>query len=214
MRNLALSALLIAVPVAGFSAVYSITATPAPQSAAAVAAPSLGDMTPFATITSEVQSIVSAGALKAAEVRITDLETAWDDAQKTMRPRNTAAWGHVDGAIDTALSALRAKSPDAAAATAALAALQVALANPSEGVSAPTGIHQVSGVDVTDATGRPLPCEVMLDNFKTARASATVAAADQATIDTLQARGTERCNADDDTRAGEFFAQGIALMRK
>jgi hypothetical protein len=52
----------------------------------------------------------------------------------------------------------------------------------------------------------------MLVQFRTALSQATVATTDRATLDTLQAKGTERCNADDDTRADDFFAQGIALM--
>jgi hypothetical protein len=70
----------------------------------------------------------------------------------------------------------------------------------------------VSKVATTDANGRPLPCKVMLVQFRTALSQATVATTDRATLDTLQAKGTERCNADDDTRADDFFAQGIALM--
>jgi hypothetical protein len=65
----------------------------------------------------------------------------------------------------------------------------------------------------TDANGRPLPCEVMLETFRTTLAGATLSKADRATVDTLRAKGTERCNADDDARADDFFAQGIALMR-
>ncbi|WP_138935468.1 hypothetical protein [Roseovarius arcticus] len=214
MRNLLLSAALIAIPVGAFSAVYSMTATPAPQTVATATTPSLGDMAPFQTIVADMQSIVASDDLVAAEKRITDLETAWDEAQKTLRPINTAAWGNVDGAIDAALSALRAKATDPAEASRVLTILQTKLGDPSGGDVALGAIRQIAGADVTDASGRPLPCELMHTTFKAARASANLSGADGATADTFQSKGLERCNADDDARADEFFAQGIALMRK
>ena len=70
----------------------------------------------------------------------------------------------------------------------------------------------MAGIVTTDANGRALPCEVMLDQFRTARAAAHILPANVDRVDTLEVKGTERCNADDDTRADDFFAQGIALM--
>lgn len=211
MKNFLLSTVLIIVPVAVFAVGYTAL-SPAPTAASQATADPLGDMTPFQTITTDVQSIVATGDLAAAQTRITDLETAWDDAQSTLRPNNTSAWGHVDGAIDDALSALRAKAPDAGQVDVTLVRLQTALADPTAGGDAAGVARTVSGVATTDANGRALPCEVMLEQFRSTLAGATVAEADRATIDTLQSKGTERCNADDDTRADDFFAQGIALM--
>lgn len=208
MKNLLLSTVLIIVPVGLFAAGYNFLT---PAQIVQAAAPSLGDMAPFVAITTDIQGIAATGDLPAARARITDLETAWDDAQSTLRPNNTMAWGNVDGAIDDALTALRAKAPDGTTVTATLAALQTALVDPAAGaVGGP--LQTVSGVATTDGNGRALPCEVMLDQFRTALSQATIAPRDRATIDTLQAKGTERCNADDDTRADDFFAQGIALM--
>lgn len=208
MKNLLLSTVLIIVPVGLFAAGYNFLT---PAQIVQADAPSLGDMAPFVAITTNVQGIAATGDLPAAKARITDLETAWDDAQSTLRPNNTMAWGNVDGAIDDALTALRAKAPDGTTVTATLAALQTALADPAVG-TAGGPLQTVSGVATTDGNGRALPCEVMLDQFRTALSQATIAPRDRATIDTLQAKGTERCNADDDTRADDFFAQGIALM--
>ncbi len=70
----------------------------------------------------------------------------------------------------------------------------------------------VSGIIISDANGRPLPCEVMLDRFRTTLAGATLSDAARSAVGALQAKGTERCNADDDARADDFFAQGLALM--
>ena len=214
MKNLLLSVALIAAPVLVFSAGYAAFApTPAPTVAPVSAAPTLGDMTRFIAITTDVQSIAASGNLEAAKTRITDLETAWDEAQATLQPVSPTEWGNVDGAIDDALRALRASTPDAATVTTTLAALQTALADPSLGAAVATGTAtMVSGVVTTDANGRTLPCEVMLGTFRTTLAGATLTDATRATVDELGARGTERCNADDDTRAADFFAQGIALM--
>jgi hypothetical protein len=215
MRNLLLSTVLIILPVGLFAAGYTILTPPAStaQTASVDAGPSLGDMSPFAVITTDVQKIAETGDLTAARTRITDLETAWDAQEKTLRPVNTTAWGNVDAAVDDALHALRAHTPDQTAVDAALSALRNALADPA-GAGALTGgsVVLVSGVATTDAGGRPLPCETMLATFRIARAAAIIPDANVATIHALQAKGTERCNADDDARADDFFAQGIALM--
>lgn len=212
MKNILLSTVLIVIPVCVFAIGYNIlaptlaaTRTPQPSSL-------LGDMGPFKIITTDVQSTVALGDLAAARNRMTDLETAWDDAQATMRPNDPTAWGNVDGAIDDALTALRAKTPDTAQVDTTLSGLQTALADPTGSGALGGNVQTISGVVTTDANGRSLPCEVMLEQFRTIRAGANATGADRSTIDTIQAKGTERCNADDDTRADDLFAQGIALM--
>lgn len=213
MRNLLLSVALIAAPVGVFAAGYTWLTPHSAQTQTVAATPGLGDMTPFATITTDVQTIAATGDLTAAGKRITDLETTWDKAQTSLQPVNPAEWGYVDGAIDKALSALRASAPDAGSVRATLASLQIALADPSNGGAAGTGtVQTVSGVATTDANGHALPCEAMLGTFRATLDKATLSDTDRATVATLQAKGTERCNADDDTRADDFFAQGIALM--
>lgn len=212
MRNLLLSVALITAPVIVFGAGYNFY-TPATATTEVAAAASLGDMTPFITIATDLQSIVATGDLAAAKTRIKDLETAWDDAQPALQPVNPIDWGNVDGAVDDALKALRANTPDVATADATLTALQAALADPSMGGAVMTGAPtMISGVVTTDANGRTLPCEVMLETFRTTLATATLTDANRTAVDELQVKGTERCNADDDTRAADFLAQGIALM--
>lgn len=57
-----------------------------------------------------------------------------------------------------------------------------------------------------------VPCEETLKEVWTARDAATPA--DAATVDDLIAKGIERCNADDDNRSNDFFAQAMTAMGK
>lgn len=203
MRNLLLSVALIAVPVAGFAAVEALLH----PAALAVATSGLGDLSTYEAIVADTRNIAAGGDLAAAEIRISDLETLWDDNAAALRKADPGAWGTVDGAADAAFSALRSRAPDPVRVADALAALANALAAP---VAAPAGAaQQVAGIDVTDANGHPLPCEEMIGTLRDRIGTATPAPS----VADLQAKALERCNADDDSRADAFAAQALAQIK-
>lgn len=125
MKQILLAAALIMAPVGAFTAfnVYVV--------GSARADATLGDLSPMITIVEDVQKIAGTGDFKAAAARITDWETAWDDAEVGMRPMNPEAWGKIDAASDAALKSLRKGTPAAATVTPALANLLAALKNPT-----------------------------------------------------------------------------------
>ena len=89
------------------------TSADAGQSATAKFPPA--DVTAFRTIVTDTLAKVQAGDQAGAVARITDLETAWDDAQDRLEPMDPTGWESLDRKIDNALKAVRSTAPDPAA---------------------------------------------------------------------------------------------------
>lgn len=97
----------------------------------ATAATKLGDLSAFRSIVVDAASMAGKSDLPAAKVRIKDLETSWDEAEAGLKPRAAAEWHKVDQAIDRALTALRAGTPNPATCKQALADLLQTMDNPA-----------------------------------------------------------------------------------
>ena len=64
------------------------------------------------------------------------------------------------------------------------------------------------------ANAAVVPCEDMLVTLRDAIKTAKLNDADKAKVDELEAKGVERCNADDDKRADAFFTDALKLAGK
>lgn len=59
-----------------------------------------------------------------------------------------------------------------------------------------------------------VPCEETLKDVRAARTDAKLSDADTVKVDELITKGVDRCNADDDTRANDFFKEAMTAMGK
>jgi hypothetical protein len=77
----------------------------------------LGDLSKFRIITVDTLQIAKSGDLKAAEKRITDMETAWDTSANKLQALDKVNWRKLDLALDHVLFELRADKPSTALCT-------------------------------------------------------------------------------------------------
>jgi hypothetical protein len=55
---------------------------------------------------------INAGKEKEMVAKITDLETAWDAKEDTLKPKDPATWTAIDKTLDKAISAIRSSNVD------------------------------------------------------------------------------------------------------
>ena len=67
---------------------------------------------------------------------------------------------------------------------------------------------------IASAFAAPTPCEDALKALRAAEATAKLNAADKAKVSDFETKGIERCNADDDKRADDFFTQAMKVLGK
>ncbi|WP_431240831.1 COG4705 family protein [Mycolicibacterium aichiense] len=110
-------------PDAPVASAPALAGSPAPASAHFPAS----DMARFRSIVDGTLGKVRSGDQAGAKSQISDLETAWDTDESTLRPMNEAAWHHLDSQIDSALHAVRANNPDTSVEIQSLTALSNSL---------------------------------------------------------------------------------------
>jgi hypothetical protein len=91
--------------------------------AASSSAGEMGDLSYLKVILSDTEKLLSTGDMKGARARITDLETAWDNAGEKLQPLDPEGWTSIDKSLDRALKQVRTGSPDLAACSEALKTL-------------------------------------------------------------------------------------------
>ena len=124
------------------------------------------ELSAFRVSAQDTLAIVDTGNLGSAKLRIKDLETDWDRAEATLRPRSPEQWRDIDKAIDVALQQMRAVSPQAAAAREALQRLLAAFDSPKEGTAGQadaTVLAKLSIADVIAALEKLRANESVLD---------------------------------------------------
>jgi len=66
----------------------------------------------FLSLAKETLAALAAGKSSDVVTKLTDLETAWDDKEKILRPRDDGTWTLLDKTLDKAISALRGSRKD------------------------------------------------------------------------------------------------------
>jgi hypothetical protein len=77
----------------------------------------------FKELTKATIDAIDANKDKEMVAKITDLETAWDAKEETLKPKDPATWAFLDKTLDQAISAIRGSNVDLKKGRAALDSL-------------------------------------------------------------------------------------------
>ena len=77
----------------------------------------------FKELTKATIEAIDANKEKEMVTKITDLETAWDAKEETLKPKDPATWTSLDKTLDKAISAIRSSNVDLKKGKAALQSL-------------------------------------------------------------------------------------------
>lgn len=66
----------------------------------------------FIALAKSALAAMSTGKSAVVIAKLTDLESSWDDKEKTLRPRDEARWVIIDKTMDKAIAALRGSKVD------------------------------------------------------------------------------------------------------
>ena len=81
-------------------------------------------------------------------------------------------------------------------------------------VSAFVVVTATGGLSSIANAAAAVPCEDVLVTLNDALAKAKLSDADMKTVTDLKTKGEERCTAEDDRRADDFFNQALAIVTK
>ena len=81
-------------------------------SADVVPAYSARETAPFKTLATEAIAALDAGKKDEMIAKLTDLETAWDEKEDVLSPKDPATWKVLDKTLDRGISALRSSKTD------------------------------------------------------------------------------------------------------
>lgn len=109
--NLTLSSIFLAVQFASVGLTTITSQAADSKIAVEVAAPApvytATETKEFKSLAQATLEALAAGKQTEMVAKLTDLETAWDDQEKNLRPKNEAIWTLLDKTLDQGISALR-----------------------------------------------------------------------------------------------------------
>ena len=110
-KNLITSSILMATLFGGFGMVavnsHAADSQIAVEAAAITPVYTAAETKEFIALAKATLTALAAGNKTEMVAKLTDLETAWDDQEKVLRPKNESTWTLLDKTLDQAISALR-----------------------------------------------------------------------------------------------------------